>query len=79
MKDSINDLICIHHTDSERWLLRPTTCPLCLAVELRETRQVATNNRDWFEALVSDLSKMLDCPPKVTAIMDAIALLKEGK
>ena len=44
--------------------------------ELRAANQVATENKDWFDALVNDVAEILGCEKKPTAILAACAQLK---
>lgn len=50
----------------------------CLA-ELHASNQVATNNADWFDSLVNDLSDVLKCDKNAAAVVAAVKHLKYSR
>lgn len=50
-----------------------------LRASLHSAEQAATDNADWFDALVRDAAIELGCEPKPSAILDAIKKLRAWK
>jgi hypothetical protein len=46
-------------------------------IELRCQQQIAANNSDWFDNLVGDLAKILQCDPKPHVILEVVKHLKK--
>jgi hypothetical protein len=55
------------HTD---WV--PAYFARSLELKLHQAEQAASDNADWFNLLVSDLSKLLSCEAKASAVIEAV-------